>query len=423
MTAPPPRMVAVAIADMVRDRAIEAWHYLDDWAALTRYGVPARALRHGLEVERKWTEALSLTSEWMRAGERGLLGLCGSYGCGKSFAAVRWAVNRHRRGRRIFWWLASRWPNKFEDRDELLTRVANVDALVVDDLGDGQTKIKSLAEDWQSLVTGKISERLDVGRPTMVISNAPREEVADWLGGRIVDRLSFGGGINQLAAAPSLRAPDTVQVDSEGRSPRWNAARRLVDMIGVERDDDVWRIGGVLEVQTSLCTIAMRELDLDPAAVHARALELLEQDRETIARLASEIGEPMPVGSVLDLNWSTVGPMVHERIARGAERAERERVERNARYASERERVAASLRPSDVEPPSTVPPLTVEGARQLAVRYGLRAVMADGDRFEVRHGERVLASGQWSRAQAWWVAAELIRRATAPALCAVGADE
>lgn len=425
-TTPPPRMVAVAIADMVRDRAIEAWHYLDDWAALTRYGVPAHDLRHGLEAEHQRTEALTLVSSWARDVERGVLVVHGTFGVGKTYAAVRWALNRHRRGLATKWWLAAEWPNGFDARDKLLRELESASALVIDDLGDGGSTSDAserMAAESRAKLAGAIGVRFANGRPTLILSNAEYSELVAWLGGRLVDRVKVSGGVNEIRSRESLRARDTTMVDSEGRSPRWHEARRLVDMIGVERDGDAWRIGGVIEFQTSLCTIAIRELGLDPAAVHVRALELLEQDRQAIANMTAELGEPLPVDSLSNVSWSNLGPWIQDRIRRGGIILEREREERNANYRAERERVAASIERQHIDPPAKTPPGTEDAARELARPYGIRPVMADDDSFEVRHGERVLAVGQWSRAQAWWVAAELIRRATAPALRVVGDSE
>lgn len=415
MTAPPPRMVAVAIADMVRDRAIEAWHYLDDWAALTRYGVPAHDLRHGLEAEQVKTEALTLVSSWARDSERGVLVIHGTYGVGKTHAAVRWAHNRHRRGLATKWWLAAEWPNDFAARDRLLRELENASALVIDDLGDGGSTSEAserMAAESRAKIAGAIGVRFARGRPTLVLSNGTREEIVAWLGGRLVDRVRVAGGVNEIRSTQSLRGRDHVKLDSEGRSPRWHAARRLVDIVGVERDGEVWRIGRVIErsnMTDEERDATMAELGLGLADVLERARELLEQDRQAIDRVADEVGEPLPVSTLSDVPWSRLGPWLCARIVKGGVVLEREQQERAASLRAHRERIAASITAREVQPPQSVDADTETAARELASLYGLRPVLADDDGFEVRHDGRVLAAGQWSRAQAWWVAAELLR--------------
>ena len=73
-----------------------------------------------------------------------------------------------------------------------------------------------------------------------------------------------------------------------------------------------------------------------------------------------------------------------------------------------RESVASRVRASEVEPPASVPAALATSCRELATRYGLSLRLTD-DGHAVHHGERELAAGAWSQAQAWWCAAQLLR--------------
>jgi len=401
------RLMAYALADMLAEQARDAWHYLDRWEAGIRAGVLAHDLRHAMETELVRAEARTSIGRWVREGERGLLVVRGGVGLGKTTSAVRWVLNRHDRGLRTSWWLASDWPNGFAEQDAVLTMLGKASALVVDDLGDGETAIATMAEDSRSKITAKLSKRFGDGRPTLLLSNASKPELARWLGGRIVDRLSVSGGFVDLADAPSMRRPDETKVDVHGRSPRWHAARKIVDLIGVDRYGEDWQIGRKLETVPGRVDLAIEQLDIDRREVVLRAEALLEHERKAIASIGAELGEQLPLDT---LDWNTAAPWLFDRIRAGAEQAAAERAKAERLRAVERESVAASLVFAEVEPPTHVLQLHVSGLQALAIRYGLHIHDDDGEHFAVLHGERLLARGAWSAAQAWWAAGWLIER-------------
>jgi len=419
---PPPRMIAIAIADLVADRAREAWHYLDRWAAGLRAGVLTRDLRNALDVEIQPTEAQRVIGHWAKSGARGVLIVCSGYGLGKTLSAVRWLFHRHDKGRRTVWWRASEWPYSFDDREAVLGMLAAAPALVVDDLGEGESAIATMAADQRSKVAAKLVGRFNDSRPTLILSNATDDEVSSWLGGRMVDRMRVEGGVYTLTAAPSMRKRESADYDDKGRSPRWHAAAKLVDLLGVERDGDEWSIGRKLEAQPWRCKSVISELGLDEAAVIERARELLEQDKAALERLATDLRVKLPEDA--DLTYDTFRPIILARVVQSGEQHDAEIAEYRRGLVEERRAIAAALVPNDSLVPPANPP-AIGATRQLAERYGVRAVLVDDDEWAVIEGGRELARGRWTQAQAWWAAAELLRPhlTRPPALSVVAGGE
>lgn len=64
-----------------------------------------------------------------------------------------------------------------------------LDLLILDEIG------AQLGTDWERLMLFKIiNERYKQVLPTILISNLDRGQLSDYLGARIVDRMSEGGG-------------------------------------------------------------------------------------------------------------------------------------------------------------------------------------------------------------------------------------
>lgn len=423
MTAEPsPRVLAYAIAELGGVQIRAAVQYLDDWEAGLRYGVPVADLRHALDRKSISTDARRAVSHWHRDGERGLLALVGGYGIGKTYAAVRWVLARHHKGRPSMWWLASRWPIAFADQDRLLSQLGRSSALVIDDLGDGESQIKTMSADARSKIIAKLADRIAEGRPTVLISNAEGSEIEAWLGGRMIDRLRFGGGIARLKPADSLRDDSEERPDKLGRSKQWHAAQRIAELVGVERDGDELRFGRLLELSPERCGEAVRLLGLDRAEVITRAREILDSERGVIEAVAAETGIDLPIR---ELTWGELAPHIHSHIATGAERQAEAEARRRADLEAQRMAIAKAIEaegPVDIEPHENPPLGLVERTRKLAKPYGLRAVVGDIGGYDVLVGATKIASGSWSEAQAWWVVAEILRPHLAPRLAVVGGD-
>lgn len=436
-----PYMQAIAIGELGRDKVTAAFEYLEAWRVLTASGVPVTDLRHALDREPEPSEASSIVRGWAKGGASGLLVLRGSYGCGKTHAAVRWALHRQRAGKAISWHLASEWPGDLGEQDKLLRRLEAASALVLDDLGDGATGVGlSERQDQRrrDLLRGVITSRIASGRSTLVISNATTAELVTELGGRVMDRLRMGGGISDLDklariaarergrnvaedwTPPSRREHDRdaqFASEHEGRSPRWFAAAQLVGVVGCERGDDRLDIGRELERKASKAAndYAIELLGLEADAVDRRAAELeLEQGRIVSEALAQFPGLDAQVSS---LTWQGAAPVLRQIIADGHERQAREAVERRAQLDRRRREVAGAVTRRDMQPPASITAEQAHAAAELAERYELHA-RSTGDGWIVTHGRAEIAqalagpfTGDMGERQAWWAAAELLRPA------------
>jgi len=237
MSNPNPRHLAYAISDHAAPRVREAWRYLDSWSSLRASGVPALQLRHVLDLEARETEARRVVDEWEHLGARGLLALVGAQDCGKSDAATRWALRRHRAGLSTMWIHAVTWgrlgfgssgePNEIA---ALLRKAETADALVIDDVGAGDTQ----GELFRKKMRGLILEREQ--RPTVITGNLNESHLYEWVGERIESRLHETGRIKHIGRSLQLRKDDGND-DKHGRPPAWFAARKMVDYFGCERVD------------------------------------------------------------------------------------------------------------------------------------------------------------------------------------------
>jgi len=235
MSAMNPRHLAYAISDHAAPRVREAWRYLDSWSSLRASGVPALQLRHVLDLEARETEARRVVDEWEHLGSRGLLALVGAQDCGKSDAATRWGLRRHRAGLSTMWIHAVTWGRLgFGSKGEpneiaaLLRKAETADALVIDDVGAGDTQ----GELFKKKMRGLILEREQ--RPTVISGNLNESHLYEWVGERIESRLHETGRVFHIERSLQLRKDDGNE-DKHGRSPAWFAARKMVDYFGCER--------------------------------------------------------------------------------------------------------------------------------------------------------------------------------------------
>jgi hypothetical protein len=243
VNAPSPKYLARAIGDALAPKVRKAQDYLDEWGVLVRAGVPAEHARAVLDQKRQETSSTVATAKW---DGRGWLGLCGDYGPGKTFAAACWLLEQSRRGRSICWLNAVRWAQlDLDGQAELVRRATAAHAFVFDDIGAGVTAKKAAGKsDWfAQQLEGVIMDR--GAKPTITASNLEVDEVADWLGQRLLDRLRACGGLVEIRG-PSLRRDRPDPHDDDGRSPTWHQARKLVDQLGI-RWASVWTDGRDVE--------------------------------------------------------------------------------------------------------------------------------------------------------------------------------
>jgi hypothetical protein len=409
----PPRIIAMAIADMAADQVREAHALLEAWAALTKAGVPVHDLRHALDVERVNTEASGAVGTWAGDGERGLLVIRGPVDCGKTFAAVRWAIDRNRRGMSTRWYQASQWPNAFDEMDRLARELERVDALVIDDLGDG-----SASPEMRKKLQGVLGVRIAADKPTVIVSNSTEAELRSWLGDRLVSRQKIGGGFIDIATTLGMRKRESVPFDKAGRSPRWYTAKRTVDIFGAEWrerfvDDGApelrWlEVGHVLEqvcrdprravdglAQVSRAwwiVLEGKRVDMAPlftasdAAIERHVVGMRERDRKAIAAAGRAVG--LELDAQL-LTWEAALADATRVMASERFESKRDRAE-PAKPVGSRSRCPDPAR--DIRLPRNGAPEKQDCIR-IAYRHGLRVREVGASSIDIVDGEHVITRG------------------------------
>ncbi len=237
MSEPAPLYIARAVALALTPKTRAAVRYLDEWQGLRAAGVPVEHARAVLDEERKDTKSTDTIEAW---NELGVMGLCGDYGPGKTFAAACWILAMIRRGRSAYWVSAAAWAAlDLDDQSALARRAGRAHALVIDDIGAGVTaprKSDGGGSWYQQQIDGILVERGE--RPTVLASNKDPGEMGEFLSGRVLDRLRACGGLVEIRGA-SLRRPKPPVEDEHGRSPRWFAAKALIHDMGT-RWASVW---------------------------------------------------------------------------------------------------------------------------------------------------------------------------------------
>lgn len=239
-TTPHPRHVAEALAELSRERVLEARAYLDAWASLVRSGVPAHAVRHFLDRDQVPTPSTEAVKAWR--GRSGTLLLIGNRGCGKSNEGVRWLHERHLEGRPGRWLSCSSWLRlTFEDQRAVLKLAASAPALVVDDIGAGGS---SGSSDASAKLNGLLLERFEDDLPTLVCLNGELQDVTKWLDARLVSRLEVGGDMVKVDF-PSLRSGEADDINHPqcpcggrgrkcGHGTAWRHNHEIIEFMGCE---------------------------------------------------------------------------------------------------------------------------------------------------------------------------------------------
>lgn len=415
----PPRIIALAIAELAIDLVRAAWRDLEAWRVLTGAGVPVLELRLALETPETLTEPLARLREW---NERGVLVEHGVPGTGKTHAAILWllsTVDRNlrypsMRGLSMCWLAAATWP--YQDRklqDAWLRRGEGADVLVLDDLGAGA----SAAEWTRQPMEGMLMNRISAGKRTMLITNANAAETRSWLGPRLVSRIEMGGRIVEIKSRKDLRKPDTTEVDEYGRSATWHRNAEIVEALGCRRVDGTLEVGHVLEAATAKavaaaslvdgdaaktlawapCRSARELLGLDPKAIQARAREIDARERSVCGDIATTYGVEVPEGGI---TAEVAMSVVRQLLAKNT----------------------IAVAPEPVRPRHSVPAHVaddaVEAASELALRHHMHVRETSDGTWEVRRWKGaghastesdLEASGFASKGQAWLGAAMLLR--------------
>lgn len=416
----PPRHVAAAIANLGAEKVREAWSYLDAWEAMAVAGVPRATIRECL-LEPQMTGPVMAVLDWQAKGGRGLFCLVGDPGVGKTYAAARWAVLRHRRRLSTTWisapTLAMLGPRQREAR---VTDLAERSALVLDDIGAGLTQGDYLRDQLLGLLQHRIDGNGGRLGSTVLASNGTAEELAGWLGPRIVDRCKIAGGFAPIQSAESLRTPAEVQLDALGRGPEWYRAARLVDLIGcqeVDRYDEDGQPRRDLDVGDALdrdarrdgyeaCKRARALLGLTQAAVEVEAQHQAELELGRIRAVRDRFGVEIEARS-MSLE-GLAAAMAGQVRARANE--ERERYATEIRSVSDKARRYEAVA-DPVE--SRRPPTWAEGkdGRKRLRKLGFVVVEVSEGRWQTKRRvgsvETILATGSPTDHAAWEIAAKL----------------
>lgn len=317
-----PRHIAEALAELGRDRVLEAQAYLDAWRSLKRSGVPAHAIRHFLDRQRKPSPSMAAVERW--GGRHGALFLLGNRGCGKGHAAVSWLHELHKQGRPGRWMVCANWLRlSFDAQRAELDLAASASALVVDDLGAGGS---SDSDDGRKKITGLLLERFERDQPTLIALNGTHESVLKWLDPRLLSRLEVSGDLVDVtgenlrtAELDDINRPDCpCETRRSGRvcghGTAWRDNHELVELMGCEvvhrptgeHDDGptrkVWRTGLqlVLGPSNRRNLQASELLGLSREVVRERARELAANDKtpslrneleQALLRMANGTGE------------------------------------------------------------------------------------------------------------------------------------
>lgn len=157
------------------------------------YEAPTEQQRGALTWARDYASSFD---EVLRNGTSALL--CGRTGTGKTHLATAIAKHVIGRGCSVRFATVQRALREIKEtwgREAVLSHAdamklyTKPDLLVLDEVG-----VQFGSDTEKVILFDMLGERYDFVRPTILISNLPRESVSQFLGDRIVDRLREGGG-------------------------------------------------------------------------------------------------------------------------------------------------------------------------------------------------------------------------------------
>jgi DNA replication protein DnaC len=132
--------------------------------------------------------------------------LCGGVGIGKGHLAAAVALQRLRDGWKVIWtdcaalFRACHAAYAAEGWQVIADRHAGADLLILDEIC-----LKALPTDGEEILFSILDQRHKAGLQTVLLGNAPAQQVREWLGSRILDRLRSGGCKFCFGAWDSMR--------------------------------------------------------------------------------------------------------------------------------------------------------------------------------------------------------------------------
>lgn len=151
-------------------------------------------------------------SKWPdRLKQGGGLVMCGKPGTGKNHLALAIAkhvINQHQSAAmfttalRIARMFKSTWSKNSEyTESEVIKTYTDPDLLIIDEVG------VQFGSDSEKLILFEIiNTRYEKMRPTILISNLPKEELSAFIGERVIDRMNDGGGCTLAFTWDSYRS-------------------------------------------------------------------------------------------------------------------------------------------------------------------------------------------------------------------------
>ena len=121
----------------------------------------------------------------------------GKVGTGKTHLAVGIALSIMKQQRSALFVTVQRlirrvkdsWRTKEETETEVINAFASPDLLILDEVG-----VQFGSEFEKQLLFDVLNERYEKLKPSILLSNIPSEQLSDYLGERVMDRLRENGG-------------------------------------------------------------------------------------------------------------------------------------------------------------------------------------------------------------------------------------
>jgi DNA replication protein DnaC len=151
----------------------------------------------------QWLAAARKAQEKINTG--GIVLLCGQRGNGKTRLAAEFAIrngsSRYRTAMRFFLEIRATFSNRDVSELDIIDDLAKTDLLVIDEM---QERSES---DWENrLLTHLIDARYAENRPTILIANMSKRELAASLNTSVIDRIR-GNGVTVEFNWESFRKP------------------------------------------------------------------------------------------------------------------------------------------------------------------------------------------------------------------------
>ena len=123
---------------------------------------------------------------------------CGRVGTGKTHLAIGIALSIMQQQRspvfvtvqRLIRRVKDSWHTKEETESEVIEAFASPDLLILDEIG-----VQFGSEFEKQILFDVLNERYEKLKPSILLSNIPKEQLGEYLGERVADRLRENGGI------------------------------------------------------------------------------------------------------------------------------------------------------------------------------------------------------------------------------------